>query len=147
MSLINDLEKAAFSQARMDVFDTFARDITIYTFPEETVIASTADYNHFYQNNDAYVNYVPVSGVFKANILYNPKQELQTHNQGGGDQQINVSTFLGDVRIKVKEDAYSYIMNKQEIEFDGTKFTLSSAPRPHGLFATQFYTFYLTRKV
>lgn len=147
MNLISDAEKAIYSQARMDIFDTHARDITIYSFAEETVIASTENYNHFYQNNEQYVNYTPVSGVFKANILYNPQQKLQDNNQGPGSQQINVPIFLGDVRIKVKEDALPYLLNKQEIEFDGTKFALSSAPRPHGLFNVQLYTFYLTRKV
>lgn len=146
-SLINDLEKGIYSAARLDIFDTFARDITIYTFPEQTVIASTEDYNHFYQNDKQYVSYTPVSGVFRANVKYNDKQELQKENQGPGSQQINVSEFLGDVRIKVKQDAYQYLMDKQEIEFDGTKFMLSSAPRPHGLFDVQLYTFFLTRKV
>jgi hypothetical protein len=146
-NLISDLEKAVYSAARIDIFDTFARDITIYTFPNQTAIATTEDYNHFYQNDNQYVSYQPVSGVFKANVLYNPKQELQKNNQGPGSQQINVSEFLGDVRVKVKQDAYQYLMDKQEIEFDGTKFMLSSAPRPHGLFDVQLYTFFLTRKV
>lgn len=146
-SLISDAEKAIYSSMRMDIFDTFARDITIYDYPQETVVASTAEFNHLYQNVEPYVNYTPTSGTYSANILYNNKQEMPSNNRGPGSQQIDVEVMLGDVRIKVKEDAYQILMHKQEIVFDGTKFELISAPRPHGLFNTQLYTFFLRRKV
>lgn len=146
-SLISDAEKAIYSQVLVDLADTFETDITIYKMPTETVIATDENYNQFFQNSQAFVSYTPVSQTFKARLLYNKKQDLQRESQGAQSQQIDITEELGELRIKVRPEAVEWLRHNQNIIVNGENFELASAPRPHGLFTTQFYTYFLKRKV
>lgn len=145
-SLISDAEKAIYSQVLVDLADTFEIDITIYKMPTETVIATDENYNHFFKNSQAFIEYTPVNQTFKARKLYNKKQELQRDSQGAQSQQIDLSEELGELRIKVRPEATEWIRENVNIIVDGENFELASAPRPHGLFGIQFYTYFLKRK-
>ncbi len=146
-SLITDAEKSAYSAVLVDLADTFEQTITIYKLPEETWISTNSSFDAFYQNRIESINLTPVSATFGARILFNDRQELQTSNQGGQKEQIDVTEVLGDVRIKVRPEALNWLQQNQAVEINGEQFEIISAPRPHGLFSVQFYTFYLRRKV
>ena len=146
-SLISAAEKAVYSQVLVDLADTFEVDITIYKMPTETVITTDDNYNQFFKNSEAFIEYTPNSQTFKARLLFNKKQELQHDNQGAQSQQIDLTQELGELRIKVRPEAVEWLQSNQNITVNGENFELASAPRPHGLFTTQFYTFYLKRKV
>lgn len=146
-SLLSAAEKAAYSAVMVDLADTFEQTITIYKLPEETWVATNSTFDAFYQNRAESIDLTPVSQTFGARILFNDKQELQLNNQGGQSEQIDATEVLGDVRIKVRPEALEWLQQNQAVEINGEQFELASAPRPHGLFGIQFYTFFLRRKV
>ena len=50
----------------------------------------------------------------------------------------------GSVKIVVDPDGYNYIKEARKVEFDGITFSIRSDGNPMGLFANQYYEFYLT---
>jgi hypothetical protein len=129
---------------------TFARDIVIYKTPQQTVILSNPANSYIFDQapfNDQ-VNTVPVSGVFKARILYGKKQEEGLFSSPKNDEasdQVNLLKEEGQVRIQVDMTGAAYLFDAKRVTFDGEIFDITASKRPHGLFAPKFCAFYLTK--
>lgn len=145
-SLLSDAEKQIYEDVRIDIFDTFSEDIIVYSAAQETP-SQDAEFNSFFQNRESSINYTPVSTTIKACVKFNPKQTIQTSNQGAHDQQIDVTENLGDVRIKVRAGYKDLVKEALNIQIRGEFFELLTTSSNHGLFSTQVITFYLKRKV
>lgn len=154
-SLLTQTEKDSFSQAILDVFDTWKRDIVIWRTPEKVIISSDLNkFNFILGGNDesSEVSYVPRSGTFQADIFYIDsyiKQQLlrslpqSTTNIDENSSQVRVLKELGSVRITVEKAALEYLKDFERITFDGKEFAVDSVDRPNGLFTNDIYDMWL----
>lgn len=144
-SLINDGDKSALQAAFNDIHDTFAREIKFIKDAQKVILSTDPNYNYLYNNvrgQVSSVKYDIIEKTFKARILYIGKQNEDLFD-GEAGAQIKVDNHVGEVRIKVDAEGYSYLKETKRCEFDGRKFSVVSDEMPHGLFTPQFYTFYL----
>ena len=144
-SLISDSEKERFQAVFEDLHDTFARDIKFIKDAKRVILSTDPNYNYLYNNvrgSVASVKYRITEKIFKARILYIGRQNEDIFD-GEAGAQIKVDKHIGEVRIKVDAEGYSYLKDTKRCEFDGRKFSIISDEMPHGLFTPHFYTFYL----
>ena len=59
------------------------------------------------------------------------------------DSQIKVSQAIGEVRIKIDKEGQDYFKDAKRIEIDGRLFFTVTDVKKHGLFGTNFFTYYL----
>lgn len=134
---ISNQKKAAYGNVFNKLHDTFSRPITIWKTPERIVISSDPGYNFLYNEQESInVEYVPVSGVFDARILWMDPSKLS-------DQQEIREEIRGNVcRLKIKKDALDFLDDAEKIEIDGKIVQQFGSSKPHGLFEVDFYTLY-----
>lgn len=152
-SIFNNEEKVLFESLRDDVFDTFSRSIFIAKTPKEVIISSDTGYNFSYnapdsQGNNDYVEYIPVSGVVQACLLYNKKQIREYANPKGSQKEsFRIIFDDGDLRVKFKmQDYLDYAKDAINFQVDNQYFVTDTAPRPHGLFEPKYMTVFLKHK-
>jgi hypothetical protein len=143
-SLLTETEKNNLTPLLEDLFDTFARNITVHKQPKK--IITNNPQNHFigYEEGSMVENitYIPESKTFKAKIKYETDQTL---NQL---KEINNTLSKGLVKIKVRKDARDYILNgtkTEKIEIDGISFNVISDEAVKTFFNVTFYVFFLQR--
>jgi hypothetical protein len=143
-SLLTETEKNNLTPLLEDLFDTFARDITVHKQPKKNITNNPQ--NHFigYEEGSMVENitYTPESKTFKAKIKYETDQTL---NQL---KEINNTLSKGLVKIKVRKDARDYILNgtkTEKIEIDGISFNVISDEAVKVFFNVTFYVFFLQR--
>jgi hypothetical protein len=144
-SLINDDGKESMESVFDDIHDTFARDIKFIKDAQRVILSTDPYYNYLYKNVRGSVTSITrkiVEATFKARILYMGRQNDEAFD-GEAGAQIKVEKHVGEVRIKVGPDGYSYLKETKRCEFDGRKFSVISDEMPHGLFSPRYYTFYL----
>jgi len=144
-SLISDSDKERFQAVFEDLHDTFARNIKFIKDAKRVILSTDPNYNYLYNNvrgNIASVKYKITEKTFKARILYIGRQNEDIFD-GDTGAQIKVDKHIGEVRIKVGKEGYSYLKDTKRCELDGRKFSVISDEMPHGLFEPHFYTFYL----
>jgi hypothetical protein len=139
--LLSNNDKESFKSSILDLFDTFARDITIHKEPRKVIQQMDVNTMPGYGEGSVpeNVELVPVSSSFSAMINYGDKQSTKTEGMAG------VTVPKGQVSIKVKEDARDYIMNgrTERIEFDNKSFNLISRDSVKYHFGLSLYVFYL----
>ena len=108
-SLLTDAEKTVINSALSDVHDTFARNIYVYV-KESSSTPTELNYNPLYGRR---VNVSKISSedtltkyTYTARIFYKNQQEEDIVD---GNGQMNLMASEGEVRIKVKYDAYEKI--------------------------------------
>ena len=146
-SLLTDAEKTSINSALGDVHDTFARDIYVYV--EEVSSTPPAELNY----NPLYGRTVDTSQIssevkqskhtFKARVYYENKQPEDIID---GKAQMNLDASEGNIRIKVKSDAYEKIKICSRIEVDNNLFIVDGDAKLVGPFDVQFYSIYLKRE-
>lgn len=144
-SLISDSDKERFQSVFDNIHDTFARDIKFIQDATKVILSTDPNYNYLYNNTKGQISsikYKITEATFKARILYVGKQNEDLFD-GETGAQIKVDKHIGEVRIKVDAEGYSYLKDTKRCEFDGRKFSIISDEMPHGLFTPHFYTFYL----
>tara|TARA_Y100001938_G_scaffold144649_1_gene219620 strand:- start:447 stop:893 length:447 start_codon:yes stop_codon:yes gene_type:complete len=145
-SLLTDAEKTAINSALSDVHDTFAR--TIYVYVEEaSTMPSELNFNPLYGRNK---NVSKISSEetltkhsFSARIFYKNEQKEDLID---GNAQMNLIASEGQVRIKVKSDAYEKIKICSKIEVDDELFVVDGDAKVIGPFDAQFYSIFLKRE-
>jgi len=145
MSLIDDANKSDMQNVMQSIHDTFAREIKFIKDAKRIILSTDPNYNYLYKSVRGSVSTVKreiTEKTFKARILYVGRQEEGLFDSEA-NAQIKVEKNIGEVRMKVDAEAYEYLKETKRLELDGRLFTVSSDERPHGLFAPQFYTFYL----
>lgn len=147
-SLFTDAEKAEFGSLLVDVAETWERDIVVFKSPEKLIVYSDVNYDRFSANDQNNLNN-PTNEfqkfTIKARIYYEdkPKDEFFQPNKGSDNAQIKLAYPNTIVRIKVNQAGYEIMKEAREIEFDNFRYFAPSPERLHGLFNTQYYTFYL----
>ena len=143
-SLLTASEKETLNQAIDDLHETFARDIQIIKEAVKTVTTSNLQFNSVYgtAGSSQSINYTPQSGTYKARVQYlrQPEDYLTDSEL---DSQLKIKMPAGSVRIKVSGDAHLYLKDAKRVQFDDRRFTIHSDYRPHGLFDSRYYTYYL----
>ena len=145
-SLLTDAEKSAVNSALSDVHDTVAR--TIYVYVEEaSSVPAELNFNPLYGRNK---NVAKISSEttltrhsFSARIFYKNEQKEDIID---GNAQMNLVGSEGQVRIKVKSDAYEKIKICSKIEVDDELFVVDGDAKVIGPFDTQFYSIFLKRE-
>ena len=147
--LISAADKADMELAIVDVHDTFARPITIYKNETKIFVATNpvfqSSYNALYdklKNAPATRSKVSRKEVM-ARVQYRPVQEEQ--DEGGIGAQVNVQWGMGELRLKLEEDAYSDFKFATKIEIDGIIWRIVTDASRAGLFTPQYYLLYLER--
>lgn len=150
MDLLTSTQKGELNAQMYNIHDTFGRDITIWKTAKQIVISTNPEHNFLFESNptSSTVEEIPVSGVFKARILYAPNQQknqMAATHDGRGGQQLGIEMEQGSVRIKLDPTGAAFISDAQRVTFDGQIFTVESSPRFHGVFGSQFQTFTLKK--
>lgn len=153
-SLINDSQKASLVSDFQGVVDTFVRPLVVYQEAQHIVIISDPNYNPLTatnQNNTQITN-IPVYTTISGRILYDKGQEWSFvrpyPGRGTAEGQIKVKDdVIRSVRIKVDHSGYQLLRDSKKVQVDGHLFDNESVARPHGLFASNYYTFYFVRSL
>lgn len=149
-SFIKDSQKGGLEAAFSNLHDTFGRNIAMFKNGQQITISTSQNNDFIWEGapqNDQFQT-VPVSGVFKARILYGKVQNRNQFNsatQGKGTDQVNIELDVGDVRIKLDATGAEFIKDAARVILDGDIFNIETPKRPHGLFNPQFYDFILKR--
>jgi hypothetical protein len=153
MSLLSDAEKAALSAEIVKVAETFERDIVIYKEAQKIIVSTDPNWNPFQQND---LNLIPQNPEnqaqrydMRARIWYErqqPSPYFEPYVGGNLDEsQLKLKNLEGRVRIKVGPSGWAIMGGAKSVEFDGSIFDVESTSRPHGLFDSQYYTFWLKK--
>jgi|TARA_R100001082_G_scaffold35783_1_gene18725 hypothetical protein len=145
-SLLTDAEKTAINSALSDVHDTFARNIYVYV-EETSSVPVELNYNPLYgRRKDA----AKISSeqtltkyTYAARVFYKNEQKEDILD---GNGQMNLIGSEGEVRIKVKSDAYEKIKICSKIEIDDQLFVVDGDAKVIGPFDAQFYSIFLKRE-
>ncbi len=145
-SLLTDAEKTVINSALSDVHDTFARNIYVYV-KESSSTPTELNYNPLYGRR---VNVSKISSedtltkyTYTARIFYKNQQEEDIID---GNGQMNLMASEGEVRIKVKSDAYEKIKICSKIEVDDELYVVNGDAKVIGPFNAQFYSIFLKRE-
>ena len=115
-SLISDSDKERFQAVFENLHDTFARDIKFIKDAKRVILSTDPNYNYLYNNvrgNVASVKYKITEKIFKARILYIGRQNEDIFD-GEAGAQIKVDKHIGEVRIKVDKEGYSYLKDTKK---------------------------------
>ena len=145
-SLLTDAEKTAINSALSDVHDTFARTIYVYV-KEASTVPAELNYNPLYGRTK---NTAEISSdteltrhSFSARIFYKNEQKEDLVD---GNAQMNLMASEGQIRIKVKSDAYEKIKICSKIEVDDELYIVDGDAKVIGPFDAQFYSIFLKRE-
>jgi len=145
-SLLTSAEKTAINSALSDVHDTFARDIYVYV-KEASSVPAELNYNPLYgrTKNTAKISSETTltKHTFSARIFYKNEQKEDLID---GNGQMNLVGSEGQVRIKVKSDAYEKIKICSKIEVDDELYIVDGDAKVIGPFDAQFYSIFLKRE-
>ena len=143
-SLINVFRQLKVNKAFENLHDTFSREITVYKNAKQVSIASSPQYNSIYGNSGATnsVRYEEVVGTFLARIYYLKSDEDIFADNSQAQNKIIIPN--GSVKIVVDPVGYNFIKEARKVQFDGNTFSIKSDGNPMGLFANQYFEFYLT---
>ncbi len=129
---------------------TFAQeDITVYQKAKPVVSSENSSFNILFSGSNPAsenITYTPISAVYKARIKYpqNQKNDQFTSKQDRrSEDQLNISLNDGMVRIIVDPTTAEAVRTSERIVIKGKIYAIESDEAPKGLFAAQFYTFYL----
>jgi hypothetical protein len=140
-SLVPSSDADIFSSTLVDLFDTVKRQIVVFKEPQKVFSQTNADYLPGYSDGsqESNVTYVPVSGVYDAQVLYGPKVEAEPMPQTKVDLPQNT------IRIKVQQEARDFIRNgrTEYIQVDGNAYNVISDERQQHFFGAVFYYFTL----
>ena len=144
-SYISSSQKDYINGIFDDVFETFARYITVIMNPEMVVATTSSTYNGFYgADTNSAVNeptYTSKSYTFKAKISYVSNQK-SIYPAAVNQQRMMYPE--GTVKIKVGTDAFPYLKEAKKIEFDDRRYDIVSDYKPNGIFGPRYYSFVLT---
>ena len=143
-SYLSDAQKNFINEVIDDVFDTFSREITVYSNPKETVISTSASYNYFYDKDFPQIEskeFTTVQNTFQAKIKYLDQSKAPVP---GADSQQKIDYPAGSVKIKVPAAAYAILKEARRVEFDGRRYAISSDSKPYGMFGPRYYSFILS---
>jgi|TARA_Y100000289_G_C3906631_1_gene142299 hypothetical protein len=145
-SLLTDAEKTAINSALSDVHDTFARTIYVYV-KEASSVPAELNYNPLYgrTKNTAKISseQTLTRHSFSARIFYKNEQKEDIID---GNGQMNLVGSEGQIRIKVKSDAYEKIKICSKIEVDDELYIVDGDAKVIGPFDAQFYSVFLKRE-
>ena len=143
-SLINVFRQLKVNKAFENLHDTFSREITVYKNAKQVSIASSPQYNSIYGNSGSTnsVRYEEVVGTFLARIYYLKSEEDIFADNSQAQNKIIIPN--GSVKIVVDPVGYNFIKEARKVQFDGNTFSIKSDGNPMGLFANQYFEFYLT---
>lgn len=141
MSLISSTERAYFTGAFSEFFDTFAEftTITVCKEPVKTIVSigSQPLFGYGGASDEDNFTYTPVSGNFTGLVDY------PTQQNGGFIEEANQRLAHDEALIQVKQDARDYIMNgaTEKLIIDGKTFKLSTEDRTESYLTHTWYSF------
>lgn len=148
--LFSSSEKIELSNPFNDIHDTFSRPIYIYKVADQVVIYNNPNHNFIWdaapENSETQTTVV--SGQFDARIKYGTEQKkdnFSSETRNNAEEQNTSELELGMVRIKLDPSGAEFLIGAKRIKFDDEIFEIKTSKRPHGLFTTQFYTFFLKK--
>ena len=145
-SLLTNAEKIVINSALSDIHDTFARNIYIYV-KEASSIPAELNYNPLYgrTKNTAKISseITLTKYTFSARVFYKNEQKEDIID---GNGQMNLMASEGQIRIKIKSDAYEKIKICSKIEVDGELYIVDGDAKVIGPFDAQFYSIFLKRE-
>lgn len=145
-SLLTDAEKTAINSALSDVHDTFARTIYVYV-KEASSVPAELNYNPLYgrTKNTAKISseQTLTRHSYTARVYYKNEQNEDIID---GNGQMSLLASEGQVRIKVKSDAYEKIKICSKIEVDDELYIVDGDAKVIGPFDAQFYSIFLKRE-
>ena len=142
-SLLTDAEKSAVQSALSDMHDTFARNIYVYV-EETSSVPVELNYNPLYgrRKNTAKISseQTLTKYTYSARIFYKNEHKEDIVD---GNGQMNLMASEGQIRIKVKSDAYEKIKICSRIEVDDQLYIVDGDAKVIGPFDAQFYSIFL----
>lgn len=150
MDLIDSTLKNSVMAGFVDLFDTFARNVTFTLFksPEETVLILDSDYDSTWgSGQDSNVTYEEVSQSFPARIWYldYEQQFKELFFRGEKTEGVRVARDVGQIKIQLKEDGFNYLSGATRAFVFGENWQIMTSPKRVGIFDFQFYTYILQK--
>ena len=141
-SLISATEITALTGTLSDHFDSFKRDVVVFKEPKVTITNKVTALYPGYGNTSQSINNVshtPVSGIFQGMLVYERDQKVTSISES------HTSVSKGKVRLKVKDDAYTYIKEgkTENLQIDGLTFNVISDEGIQNYLGLKFFYFTL----
>lgn len=141
--LISAALKAEITATLDDVWDSFARDVTVtfYKTPTHTIVAADPDYNADFMENMTIdgVTQVVQSQTFTCRLKYLERQEGAEMIGGGDDTGAKSKFYYNRVKLSCKADAFAYLQDSERFEFLGEKYRIEDAWRRIGVLDSFVY--------
>jgi len=139
-------QKTSYEDAFESIHESFGRDVIIVKDDKRVLVAQNSDnFNYFYSDyhQGALTEVtVPVSGVFKMRIRWDdPSDELFLDNPGMDVIRPKIHDNL--CRLKMRKDAYDFLIGFKQFIVDGKRCEWVGFARPHGIISNNFYTIIL----
>ena len=145
-SLLTDAEKSAVQSALGDMHDTFARDIYVYV-EERSSVPTELNYNPLYgrrkDTSKISSEQTLTRYTYSARVFYKAEHKEDIID---GNGQMNLVASEGQIRIKVKSDAYEKIKICAKVEVDDELYVVDGDAKVIGPFDAQFYSIFLKRE-
>ena len=143
--LITPENKALYSAALKDVWDTFKRPFVLMIEAElATIVPEDPNWSPFGQQDQNSLpppQLVPKQYAVYATIKYSNGQEYDFSTLG--DQQLKLRNSEGRVRLKLDAEGYALMKQCKQVSLDDMLFEIDTTPRPHGLFSPDRWTYHL----
>jgi hypothetical protein len=151
MNLINSTLKASVEAAMEDLFDSFARDLTLtlYKRPEETIVSLDSNFDGNWNSGNNTVTYEEVSSSsFPARIWYldYEQQYKEFFFRGENIEGPRVAQDLGQIKLMLKESGYNYIKEASRAVVLGDSWEVTSAEKRVGILDFKYYVIILTKR-
>lgn len=143
-NLISEAEKLYYASAIKDLHDTFSKEITVWQRSSQEIVSEDDSYDAFYDKKKSDVIYSSQSRVIKARTKHLDRQDKEFALAiNSAANQINVTQEFDVVRIKVDNSDSEYVRDAEKVTIENKDYSVITVPRPHGLFETNYDTFYL----
>jgi len=145
MSLLTSGEKTILQAQIGNIHDTWKRQIVAYKTPDVTIISSDTNYNFAFKTNQesTTVQNVPVSGTYNVRIFQPTSRN--DFEKAVVLTDIPLSQIKGAVRLKMEDDAWTFIKDSIKVVIDGETYDRMTEDRHHGLFTPEYHTVWFLR--
>jgi hypothetical protein len=141
-SLISDADKLELAGEIDQLHDTFAKDIYVYGEPIRDVIDPNTNPLYGYPVKKSAATLTENVTTIKARILMGKPSNVVLTSGGEGKDSV-VELPAGWARIKVKAEHEELIKTSKRVKIGNDFYSFDSHKREHGLFSTDYLTFYL----
>lgn len=144
-SLLTQSQKDELEDVMENIHDTWKRKVVAFKNAKKIIMSLDPDFDSTYQRGLIQPEREEIRYEFEARIYYYRKSQDRHALNATSEDSLAIQMSEGEVRMKIKKEAFDFLQDAKRIDFDGESFRIASRVRPHGLFGNRFYTLTLKR--